>query len=105
MILPYFIIIPLLAAFLITLISSDDDRWAIVISILAVIILEVLSVIGFMSVAKEPIVYSMSGWDIPITVCLVLDSFSAFMLFIVSLISLAALLIFWIYINCQCSWS
>jgi len=92
MIVPYFIIIPLLAAFLITLISSDDDRWAIVISILAVIILGILSVIGFISVSKEAIVYSMGGWKIPYTVCLVLDPFSSFMLFIIPLIGLAALL-------------
>ncbi len=92
MIVPYFIIIPLLAAFLITLISSDDDRWAIVISILAVIILGILSVIGFISVSKEAIVYSMGGWKIPYTVCLVLDPFSSFMLFIIPLIGIAALL-------------
>lgn len=92
MILPFLIIIPLLAAFLITLISGDKDNWAIVLSILAVISLLALSVFSFFTTGNETFVYEMSGWKIPLTICLVQDAFSTFMLVIVNLIALTSLM-------------
>ncbi len=92
MILPFLIIIPLLAAFLITLISGDKDNWAIVLSILAAISLLALSIFSFFTTGNETFIYEMSGWKIPLTICLVQDAFSTFMLVIVNLIALTSLM-------------
>lgn len=92
MILPFLIIIPLLAAFLITLISGEKDNWAIVLSILAVISLLLLALFSFFSTGESTFIYEMSGWKIPFTICLVQDAFSTFMLVIVSLIALTSLM-------------
>ncbi len=92
MILPFLIIIPLLAAFLITLISGEKDNWAIVLSILAAISLLTLSIFSFFTTGNETFIYEMSGWKIPLTICLVQDAFSTFMLVIVNLIALTSLM-------------
>jgi multicomponent Na+:H+ antiporter subunit D len=92
MILPFLIIIPLLAAFLIALISGEKDNWAIVLSILAEISLLALALFSFFSTGQETLVYEMSGWKIPLTICLVQDALSTFMLVIVNLIALTSLI-------------
>ena len=92
MILPFFIIIPLLTAFLITLISGKKDDWAIILSIIAALSLLVLTVFSFVTIGGNTVVYNMSAWKIPYTICLVLDALSSFMLFIVSIISLTSLM-------------
>jgi len=92
MILPYFIIIPLLAAFLITLISGKKDDWAIILSVIAVSALLLLSVFAFFGLGSQTLVYEMSAWKIPYGICLVLDSLSSFMLVMISLISLTSLI-------------
>ncbi|MBL7136456.1 MAG: NADH/ubiquinone/plastoquinone (complex I) [Candidatus Marinimicrobia bacterium] len=92
MILPFFIIIPLLTAFLITLISGKKDDWAIILSIIAALSLLVLSVFSFVTIGGNTVVYNMSAWKIPYTICLVLDALSSFMLLIVSIISLTSLM-------------
>ncbi|MBN2281989.1 MAG: NADH/ubiquinone/plastoquinone (complex I) [Candidatus Marinimicrobia bacterium] len=92
MIIPYLIIMPLLAAFLITLISGKGDTWGVIFSILTEITLIILSVIGFILVLENPLVYNMSGWNIPYTITLVMDSFTGFMLVIVHVIALLALM-------------
>ena len=74
MILPYFIIIPLLAAFLIAVISGKKDIWAINISGIAVTAVLVLSVYAFFNMGSATVTYAMSGWDIPIGIQLVLDT-------------------------------
>ncbi|MFH1212521.1 MAG: proton-conducting transporter membrane subunit [Candidatus Neomarinimicrobiota bacterium] len=99
MILPFFIIIPLLAAFLIALISGDRDYWAIIVSVIALISLTVLSLFCFSTIGGKMIVYEMSAWKIPYTVCLTVDAFSAFMLVIVSGIGLTALMFSIYYIR------
>jgi multicomponent Na+:H+ antiporter subunit D len=91
MILPFFIIIPLLTAFLIALISSDDDNWAITLSIIASITLLVLSIVAFISTGDETSIYEMSAWKIPYTICLVQDALSCFVLVVVSLIATTSL--------------
>jgi len=92
MILPFFIIIPLLAAFMITLIAGKKDNWAISISIVAVLILLILSVYAFFGMGSQTISYAMSNWEIPYGIALVLDALASFMLLLVSIISLTSLL-------------
>lgn len=92
MILPYFIVIPLLAAFLITLIAGEKDDWAVILSIIAVISLVVLSLFSFVSMHTETLVYSMSAWKLPIGIVLVQDALTSFMLVLVGIISLTSLL-------------
>ncbi len=92
MIIPYLIIMPLLAAFLITLISGKGDTWGVIFSILTEITMIILSVIGFILASGSPIAYNLSDWKIPYTIVLVLDSLSGFMLIIVHVVALFALM-------------
>jgi len=59
MILPFLIIIPLLAAFLITLISGEKDNWAIVLSVLAEMSLLTLALFSFFTTGNDTFVYEM----------------------------------------------
>ena len=92
MIIPYLIIMPLLAAFLITLISGKGDTWGVIFAILTEITMILLSVIGFVLTRGNPLVYNTGGWKVPYTIVLVLDSLSGFMLIIVHVIALFALM-------------
>ncbi len=92
MILPYFIIIPLLAAFLITLINGKKDDWAIALSSIALLSLTILSFYAFFAMQEGVAVYTMSGWRLPFGIALVQDSLTAFMLVVVSVIALLSLL-------------
>lgn len=92
MILPYYIMIPLLAAFLITLIAGKKDNWAIILSIIAVGTLLVLSVFAFVDMREETIIYEMSAWPIPYGIVLVQDALTSFMLVMVSIISFTSLI-------------
>jgi hypothetical protein len=91
MILPYFIIIPLLAAFLIPLVSRRRDTGAVVLSLAAASSLLVLAAIAFLGLDGKTLVYRMSAWKLPIGIPLVLDALSAFMLMMVGLIALTSL--------------
>jgi multicomponent Na+:H+ antiporter subunit D len=92
MILPYFVVIPLLAAFLIILIAGEKDDWAIILSIIAVISLVVLSIFSFVTGHTETLVYSLGAWKLPIGIVLVQDALTSFMLILVGIISLTSLL-------------
>ncbi len=92
MIAPYFIIVPLLAAFLIPLVAKRRDAWAVPVSLAAALSLLALSAYVFFVHSGETLVYKMSAWKLPIGINLVLDAFSSFMLMIVSLIALTSLL-------------
>ncbi|MGE5682771.1 MAG: complex I subunit 5 family protein [Bacillota bacterium] len=92
MILPYYIIIPLLAAFLITLIAGDKDDWAILISFIASLSLLLLSVLSFIEMKGQTITYQMSTWPVPYGIILVQDALTSYMLIMVSLISLTSLI-------------
>lgn len=92
MILPYFIIIPLLSAFIITLIAGKKDNWAIVVSLVAVISLVILSLFAFFGMGSETLTYQVSNWEVPYGIILVQDALSSFMLVMVSIISLTSLL-------------
>jgi len=92
MILPYFIIIPLLAAFVIAVISGKKDTWAVHISGTAATAILFLAIYAFFNMNATTITYSVSGWDAPIGIQLVLDAFSSFMLIMVSIIAITSLL-------------
>ena len=92
MILPYYIIIPLLTAFLITLIAGKKDNWAIVLSFISVSALLVLSIFAFVTMNGERITYEMSAWKVPYGIVLVQDALTSFMLIMVSLISFTSLI-------------
>jgi multicomponent Na+:H+ antiporter subunit D len=92
MILPYFVIIPLLAAFLITLIAGKKDDWAVILSFVTSLTLLVLSLFSFISGRNETITYSMSNWFLPYGIVLVQDALTSFMLVMVSIISFTSLL-------------
>lgn len=99
--LPYFIIIPLLSAFIITLIGGKKDYWAILLSILASFSLLVLSLYSYIAMHSETISYTVGGWKIPYGIVLVQDALSLFMLVLVSLISFLSLLYSAEYIKAQ----
>ncbi|HSL89377.1 MAG TPA: proton-conducting transporter membrane subunit [Ignavibacteriaceae bacterium] len=92
MILPYYIIIPLLAAFLISLIAGKKDNWAVILSVIAVSALLILSLFSFISMRDETITYSMSAWSIPYGIVLVQDALTSFILVMVSIISFTSLI-------------
>ena len=80
MILPYYVIIPLLTAFLITLIAGKKDYWAIMLSFIAVSALLLLSVFSFITMKEETVTYVMSNWSVPIGIILVQDAFTSYKL-------------------------
>jgi multicomponent Na+:H+ antiporter subunit D len=92
MILPYFIIIPLLTAFLITLIAGKKDNWAIALSFITVTALLALSFYSFIAMKDEMVAYSLSGWKIPYGIILVQDALTSFMLIMISLISFTSII-------------
>lgn len=91
MILPYFVIIPLFAAFLIPLVSKRTDGRAAFLSLVSVFSLVLLSGYAFFVRSGETLVYRMSAWKLPIGINLVQDALSSFMLVMVSLIALTSL--------------
>ena len=91
MILPYFVIIPLFAAFLIPLVSKRADGRAALLSLVSVFSLVLLSGYAFFVRSGETLVYRMSAWKLPIGINLVQDALSSFMLVMVSLIALTSL--------------
>lgn len=91
MITPYFVIIPLFAAFLIPLVSKRADGRAAFLSLVSVFSLVLLSGYAFFVRSGETLVYRMSAWKLPIGINLVQDALSSFMLVMVSLIALTSL--------------
>ncbi|MBK9098552.1 MAG: NADH/ubiquinone/plastoquinone (complex I) [bacterium] len=92
MILPYYIIIPLLAAFLITLIAGKKDNWAVILSVISVTAMLILSVYSFITMNKQVVTYEMSAWPIPYGIVLVQDALTSFVLVMVSIISFTSLI-------------
>ncbi len=92
MILPYFIIIPLMAAFLIAMIGGKKDQWGIALSFVAITSLLILSVYAFITTGNQSFVYEMSGWQMPVGIVLVQDALSMFMLVMVSIVSLTSII-------------
>lgn len=102
MILPYFIIIPLLAAFIISLFPGKKDTWGIGVAVTAAGILTLLSLYAFFGKIAETEVYNMSGWPAPYGIVLVMDALASFMLVMVGIISLTSLLFSVQYIRNLC---
>ena len=93
MIIPYFVIIPLSAAFLIALISRKKENIAAGIALIVGIVLTIMSIYSFILLSKNEgaIHYHFSNWKAPVTISLVLDYLSSFILIIISVISLIAI--------------
>jgi multicomponent Na+:H+ antiporter subunit D len=89
---PYFIVIPLFAAFLSTVVGGKKDGFAAWLSTAATTLLLVMSVICFLNLDGRTLVYEMGRWPAPFGIILVLDAFSAVMLVIVLTVALTSLI-------------
>ncbi len=89
---PYFIIIPLLAAFLITLVAGKKDVWGIVVSLVSCAAMLIMALISYLRLGGQTIIYEMGNWQLPIGIALVMDSLSGFMLIIVNLVALTSII-------------
>ncbi len=88
MILPFFTIIPLLAAFLIAFLGKKIKGLGDFLSSLGTLSLLVLSVYSISEVlAHKIIIYKVGGWMPPIGISMVLDGLTSFMLVMVNLVS------------------
>ncbi|MEI8350207.1 MAG: NADH-quinone oxidoreductase subunit M [Candidatus Omnitrophota bacterium] len=88
-IVPLFIILPLGAAFLISLYGKKKKRFCDIFSSLITFTLFLISVYTIFSVNTRelPFIYKVGGWIPPLGIPLVIDSLTAFMLLIVSFIT------------------
>lgn len=88
-IIPFFVIIPLLTAFLISLLGKYI-RWfsdaASCVSSALLLGLSLYARISLAQAADKVLVYKVGGWDIPYGICLVLDGLSSFMLVTINII-------------------
>jgi len=88
MILPFFVIIPLAAAFLISLLGKNKKIFSDFAANLATLTLSAFSLYSISLVATHKIlVYKVGGWIPPIGICMVLDGLTSFMLVMVNLVS------------------
>ncbi|HVO76246.1 MAG TPA: proton-conducting transporter membrane subunit [Ignavibacteriaceae bacterium] len=92
MILPYFIIIPLLTTFLVSLIAGKKDNWAIILSFISITSLLILSLFAFITMKNETVTYELSAWRIPYGIIIVMDALTSFTLVMVSIISFTSLI-------------
>ena len=89
-ILPFFIIIPLGTAFLISLLAKKIKNFGDVLANLGTLSLLALSLYSTKLVfAHKILVYKVGGWMPPIGICMVLDGLTSFMLVTVNLVSFA----------------
>jgi len=93
MIAPYFVLLPLTAAFLIGLFGRKSDRLPMWLAVLTGCGQSVLAVASFILVSKSGgrILYATGNWEIPWTIGFVLDYLSSFMLVTIGVIAVAAL--------------
>ena len=88
MILPFFVIIPLGVAFLISLFGKKIKNLGDALANLGTLSLLIFSLYSILLVATHKIlVYKVGGWIPPIGICMVLDGLSSFMLVTVNLVS------------------
>lgn len=95
---PFFIAIPLLSAFLTSLIHSwikNTHRVIAVVSTAALFIISLLSI----KAANQTFVYSMGGWLPPIGICFVVDSLTILLLVTINTIAFASILYSWSYLK------
>ena len=65
MTLPYFVIIPLIAAFVITLIAGKKDVWGRVLALLSSAALLALALVEFFQLNGRTLIYEMGNWRLP----------------------------------------
>jgi len=85
-----FVVIPLLSAFVISLVGRFSKRLSDIIGNLSSLLLVVLSFISFYYLklnAYQPIIHKMGGWVPPFGICFVLDGLSAFMLITINIVA------------------
>lgn len=87
-ILPFFVILPLASAFLISLVGKRSRYFGDVLANLSTLLLFGLSLhsIGLVA-ANKMLVYKIGGWIPPFGICMVLDGLTSFMLVTVNLVS------------------
>lgn len=86
--LPFFVIVPLGAAFLVSLFGKRIRNFGDILANLAALVLLVLSLYSVQLVNTHKIlVYKVGGWMPPIGICMVLDGLTSFMLVTVNLVS------------------
>lgn len=87
-ILPFFAIVPLGSAFLISLLGKKIKNFGDLMANLSTLALLILSwqTVGLVS-AHKTLVYKVGGWVPPFGICLVLDGLTSFMLVTVNLVS------------------
>jgi len=93
LLMPLFVAIPLLGAFLNSLLGKISNRISDFIGNLVPAILVVLSFFSLFTLKSlnfTPIVYKMGGWVPPFGICFVLDGFSILMLITINIIALTA---------------
>ena len=87
--LPFFVIIPLGTAFLVSLFGKKIRNFADIVANLGTLCLLLLSLYSIQLVnAHKVLVYKVGGWLPPIGICMVLDGLTSFMLVTVNLVSL-----------------
>ncbi|MEW6009647.1 MAG: proton-conducting transporter membrane subunit [Candidatus Omnitrophota bacterium] len=87
-ILPFFVIIPLSAAFIISLLGKRIRGLATLVANLSALALLIYSLYSIVEVhSRGVIVYKVGGWTAPIGICMVLDGLTSFMLVTVNLVS------------------
>lgn len=86
--LPFFVIIPLGSAFLISLLGKRIKNFSDILANLGTLSLLACSLFSIKLVnAYKIVVYKVGGWVPPIGICMVLDSLTSFMLVTVNLVS------------------
>ena len=87
-VLPFFVIIPLGAAFLISLLGKKVKKFPDIAANLGAfgLLLNALYSVKVVSAGKI-LVYKLGGWAPPVGICMVLDGFTSFMLVTVNLVS------------------
>ena len=92
---PLFVAIPLISAFLIILMGKLVGGFHQVFAPITLLALLVLAISVFSGLGVEPMTYTMGGWGLeggyPIGIYLILDGFSVIMLCIINLIGFVAL--------------
>jgi multicomponent Na+:H+ antiporter subunit D len=101
MIMPYFVIIPLVTAFLIVIFTRNHKNTTAFLGIFAAAVLLSLAVISFILVSKtnSPILYNIGNWQIPWSIGFVMDYLASFMLIVISMIALVVLIFSFYYMN------
>ncbi len=92
---PLFVAIPLISAFLIILLGKLVNGFHRFLGPITLLVLLIMAVYEFTGLGKSSITYAMGGWasegGFPVGIYLVLDGFSVLMLCIINLIGLIAL--------------